>query len=102
MSNIAVAAIMAGATDGAITAGAITDGAIIAVAMVTPTPAMPILIIILMPILPLTAASVSVGVVGNLAARLRRSRYGTWSGWNCPPRAHARIHIEHDTSRRTT
>src|ERR1700731_1068677 len=97
MSNITVAAIMAGATVGAITAEVI-----IAVAMVTPTQAMPILIIILMPILPLTSASVAVGVVGNLAARLRPSVYGTWSEWNCPPRAHARIHIEHDTSRRTT
>src|ERR1700726_2363899 len=88
MSNITVAAIMAGATDGVImagaTVGAITAGVIIAVAMVTPTQAMPILIIILMPILPLTSASVSVGGVGNLAARLRRSRYGTWSGVELP------------------
>src|ERR1700720_557671 len=82
MSNITVAAIMAGATDGAImagaTVGAITAGVIIAVAMVTPTQAMPILIIILMPILPLTSASVSVGVVGNLAASSRSS------GSSCP------------------
>src|ERR1700730_4281164 len=94
MSNITVAAIMAGATDGAImagaTVGAITAGVIIAVAMVTPTQAMPILIIILMPILPLTSASVSVGVVSNLAASSRSvmaqlSEAGDASGTK-PPR----------------
>ena len=55
---------MAGATVGAITAGVI-----IAVAMVTPTQA-----IILMPILPLTSASVSVGAVGNFAALIVQRR----------------------------
>jgi hypothetical protein len=84
MSNIAVAAIMAGATDGAIlaraTVGVITVEVIIAVAMgtptpamVTPTPAMPILIIILMPILPLTSASVSAGAVGDAVELLQES-----------------------------
>jgi hypothetical protein len=77
MSNIAVAAIMAGATDGAIlaraTVGVITVEVIIAVAMGTPTPAMPILIIILMPILLLTSASVSVGAVGDAVELLQES-----------------------------
>jgi hypothetical protein len=76
MSNITVTAIMAGATDGAImataTVDAITARVIIAVAMVTPTQAMPILIIILMPILPLTSASVSVGVRSRLGHQPRR------------------------------
>jgi hypothetical protein len=85
MSNITVAAIMAGVTDGAImataTVGAITARVIIAVAIVIPTQAMPIptqampiLIIILMPILPLTSASVSVGAVGNFAALIVQRR----------------------------
>jgi hypothetical protein len=83
MSNITVAAIMAGVTDGAImataTVGAITARVIIAVAMVIPTQAMPILIIILMPILPLTSASVSVGAVGNFAASSCSG--GSWRNW---------------------
>ena len=44
-----------------------------------PTQAMPILIIILMPILPLTSASVSVGAVGNFAASSCSG--GSWRNW---------------------